>query len=82
MGRLDGDELLNYIGEELSNKVAKARVDRYKKSQAVTEPAKKPATNPVTNNGVDISKLKGRAYWTAIRKMKSEAGIGFLPGKE
>lgn len=82
MGRLEGDELLDYIGEALSNKIAKARVDRYKKAQAVTTPAQKPATAPVTANGVDLSKLKGKAYWAALRKMKSEAGIGFLPGRE
>lgn len=82
MGKLDGEELLSYIGEDLSNKIAKARVERYKKSQVVTEPAKKPATNPNPANGVDLSKLKGKAYWAALRKMKSEAGIGFLPGKE
>lgn len=82
MGKLDGEELLSYIGEDLSNKIAKARVERYKKSQVVTEPAKKPATNPNPANSVDLSKLKGKAYWAALRKMKSEAGIGFLPGKE
>lgn len=81
MGRLEGDELLNYIGEELSNKVAKARVARYTKSQAVTEPTKKAATNPVTNKGVDLSKLKGKAYWAALRKMKSEEGVGMFPGQ-
>lgn len=86
MGKLDGNELLDYIGEELSNKIAKARVDRYKKSQAVTEVAKKPATNPNIVNGVDLDKIlktKGRtAYFKAIREMKSEAGIGLFPGKE
>lgn len=82
MGKLDGDELLDYIGEALSNKIAKARVDRYKKSQVVTKPAEKPATNTNMVDGVDLSKLKGKAYWAALRKMKSEAGIGFLPGKE
>ncbi len=82
MGTLNGDALLDYIGEDLSNKIAKARVERYKKTQAVTEPAKKPASNPTNSDGVDISKLKGKAYWAALRKQKSEAGIGFLPGKE
>lgn len=82
MGKLDGEELLNYVGEDLSNKIAKARVARYNKSQAVTTPAQKPATNPQTNKGEDISKLKGKAYWAALRRQKSEAGIGFLPGKE
>ena len=82
MGRLSGEALLDYIGEELSNKIAKARVDRYKKSQAVTEPVKKVATNPNSNNGVDLSKLKGKAYWAALRKTKSEEGIGFYPGRQ
>ncbi len=80
MGRLDGEDLLNYLGEELSNKVAKARVERYKKSQAVTTPVQKLATNPTTAKGEDISKLKGKAYWAAVRRMKSEAGVGFYPG--
>lgn len=82
MGKLEGEELLNYIGEELSNKIAKARVDRYKKSQNVTEPVKKPTTNPTTSDGVDLSKLKGKAYWAALRKMKSEAGIDMFPGRQ
>lgn len=82
MGKLEGEELLNYIGEDLSNKIAKARVARYTKSQAVTQPAQKPPTNPTTSKGEDISKLKGKAYWAALRRQKSEAGIGFLPGKE
>lgn len=82
MGRLEGEELLNYVGEELSNKIAKARVARYNKSQAITQPAQKPSTNPTTTKGEDISKLTGKAYWAALRRQKSEAGIGFLPGKE
>lgn len=82
MGKLEGEELLNYLGEELSNRVAKARVERYKKSQAVTQPVQKAATNPNPSNQPDLSKLKGKAYWAALRKMKSEQGIGFLPGKE
>lgn len=81
MGKLDGEELLDYVGEALSNKIAKARVDRYKKSQTVTEPVKKPATN-TTSKGEDISKLKGKAYWAALRKMKSEQGLGMFPGRE
>jgi len=82
MGKLEGDELLDYVGEAISNKIAKARVERYKKSQAVTEPAKKPATNSTPSDKVDLSKLKGKAYWAAMRKMKSEAGVGMFPGRE
>lgn len=82
MGKLDGDELLNYLGEELSNKVAKARVSRYNKSQAVTTPVQRPATNPTTTRGEDLSKLKGKAYWAALRKQKSEAGIDMFPGRQ
>ena len=81
MGKLDGNELLDYLGEALSNKVAKARVARYQKSQSITEPAKKPATS-VTAKGEDISKLRGKAYWAALRKMKSEQGVGMFPGRE
>lgn len=82
MGKLDGDELLDYVGEAISNKIAKARVARYQKSQVVTEPAKRPASTPNTQNGVDLSKLKGKAYWAALRKQKSEAGISMFPGRE
>ena len=81
MGKLDGNELLDYLGETLSNKVAKARVARYQKSQAITEPTKKPATS-ITAKGEDISKLRGKAYWAALRKMKSEQGVGMFPGRE
>lgn len=82
MEKLDGEELLSYIGETLSNKIAKARVERYKKSQAVTEPAKKPAANPNPSNQPDLSKLKGKAYWAALRKIKSEQGIDMYPGRQ
>lgn len=82
MDKLDGEELLNYIGENLSNKIAKARVDRYKKSQNVTEPAKKPAVNPVTSKQKDISHLKGAAYFRALRRQKSEDGIDMFPGRQ
>lgn len=85
MDKLDGDELLNYIGESLSNKIAKARVDRYKKNQSVTEPVKKPATNPLSDK-VDLDKIlktKGRtAYFKALRELKSEAGIDMFPGRQ
>ena len=82
MGKLDGNELLDYLGETLSNKVAKARVARYQKSQAITEPAKRQATNQTTTKGEDLSKLRGKAYWAALRKMKSEQGVGMFPGRE
>lgn len=85
MGKLDGDELLNYLGEELSNKVAKARVDRYKKSQTVTQPAKAEAPKRTSREESleKILKTKGRnAYFAEIRRLKSEDGIDMFPGKQ
>ncbi len=86
MGRLDGEDLLNYIGEELSNKVAKARVDRYKKSQPVTAPAKNGSTPKLSSQEEELNKIlknKGpRAYFAALRKLKSEAGIDMFPGRQ
>lgn len=79
MENLDGDELLSYVGETLSNKIAKARVDRYKRTTANPVPDKK-TVNPNPQNKADISKLKGKAYWKALRQQKSEAGIGLHPG--
>jgi hypothetical protein len=79
MESLDGDALLNYVGETLSNKIAKARVDRYKRTTANTVPDKK-TVNANPQNKVDISKLKGKAYWKALRQQKSEQGIGLHPG--
>ena len=79
MGTLDGDALLDYIGESLSNKIAKARVDRYKRTTANPVPEKK-TVNENPQNKVDLSKLKGKAYWKALRQQKSEAGIGLHPG--
>jgi hypothetical protein len=79
MESLDGDALLSYIGETLANKIAKARVDRYKRTTANPVPEKKTVSdNPRENK--DISKLKGKAYWKALRQQKSEAGIGLHPG--
>ncbi len=80
MGSLEGDALLEYIGEDLSNKIAKARVARYQKG-AVTPPpvSKEPKKGPLPE---DITKLKGRAYFAALRRMKSEQGIGAFPGQE
>lgn len=81
MGKLEGDDLLDYLGEALSNKVAKARVDRYKRTTDNKPQDKKASTNvEVAGQKVDLSKLKGKAYWKALRQMKSEAGIGLHPG--
>lgn len=83
MGKLEGDDLLDYLGETLSNKVAKARVERYKRTTANQAPAeKKPAghTGQVDGKKVDLAGLKGKAYWKALRQMKSEQGIGLHPG--
>jgi hypothetical protein len=79
MESLDGDALLSYIGEALSNKIAKARVDRYKRTTANPVPDKK-TVNPNPQSKVDLSKLKGKAYWKALRQQKSEAGVGLYPG--
>jgi hypothetical protein len=79
MGKLEGDELLNYLGETLSNKVAKARVDRYKRTMSNQPPAT-PGSKQPTAKQEDISKLKGKAYWAALRRQKSDAGIGLHPG--
>jgi hypothetical protein len=79
MGKLEGDELLDYLGENLSNKVAKARVDRYKRTTSNQLPTN-PSNKQPTAKQEDISKLKGKAYWAALRRQKSEAGIGLHPG--
>jgi hypothetical protein len=79
METLDGDALLAYVGETLSNKIAKARVDRYKRTTANPVPEKK-TVNANPQNKVDLSKLKGKAYWKALRMQKSEQGIGLHPG--
>ncbi len=83
MEQLDGDALLNYVGETISNKIAKARVDRYKRTTANPVPDKK-TVNASPQNKVDLEKIlktKGRrAYFNAIRAQKSEAGIGLYPG--
>lgn len=88
MGSLEGDALLDYLGETLSNKVAKARVDRYKRTTAASTPAKpegqadgKPSTTKEQARLDKILKTKGpRAYWAEVRRMKSDAGIGLHPG--
>jgi len=80
MGKLEGDELLDYLGENLSNKVAKARVDRYKRTTSNQPPANPGNKQTPSGKQEDISKLKGKAYWAALRRQKSEAGIGLHPG--
>lgn len=79
MESLDGDDLLSYVGETLSNKIAKARVERYKRTTANPVPEKK-TVNSTPQDKVDLSKLKGKAYWKALRMQKSEQGIGLHPG--
>ncbi len=79
MGSLEGDALLEYLGEDLSNKVAAARVARYKKG-AVVETPKNKVSEPTTPNR--LKGLKGRAYFRELTKMKSEQGIGAFPGQE
>jgi hypothetical protein len=80
MGKLDGDELLDYVGEALSNKIAKARVARYQKQ--TTAATAKPSNTAPAKRADDISHLKGKAYWAALRKQKSEMGIGMRPGEQ
>jgi hypothetical protein len=80
MGSLEGDALLEYIGEELSNKIAAARVARYKRTQG--QPPTKKEDKPKASLPEDITKLKGKAYWAALRRMKSESGVGAFPGQE
>jgi len=79
MGSLEGDALLNYVGEEMSNKIAKARVDRYKRTTANPVPESKTVVAN-SQKQKDISNLKGKAYWKALRQQKSEQGIGLHPG--
>lgn len=81
MGKLDGEDLLAYIGEDIANKIAAARVARYKKGQNAPVVAA-PQRTITTEKGVDISKLKGKQYFNALRRMKSEQGIGAFPGQE
>jgi len=78
-GQLEGEDLLNYIGDDVSNKVAAARVARYKKGQAAPQVQTAPVKSTPKE---DLSKLKGKAYWAALRRQKSEAGIDAFPGNE
>jgi hypothetical protein len=80
LGKLEGDELLAYLGEELSNKVAKARVDRYKRTTAAQQKPQQTSQSKPQQKQVDMSKLKGKAYWAEMRRRKSEEGIGLYPG--
>ncbi len=81
MGKLDGEDLLAYIGEDIANKIAAARVARYKKGQqAPVAPVQaRPAT---VRKAEDLAALKGKKYWAALRRQKSEAGIDAFPGQE
>lgn len=78
-GQLEGEDLLKYLGDDISNKVAAARVARYKKGPVTPAPVVK--STPKAQKE-DISKLKGNAYFRALRRQKSEAGIGVFPGQE
>lgn len=80
MGSLEGEALLNYIGDDISNKIAKARVERYKKG-SIAQPVVSPNQDKSRiSQKEDISKLKGKAYWAALRRQKSDAGIDAFPG--
>src|SRR6185295_7028010 len=70
IGSLEGEALLNYIGEDVSNKVAAARVARYKKG--ATPAPIEPKVEKKGNLPDSITKLKGKAYWAALRRQKSE----------
>lgn len=80
MGSLDGEDLLNYVGDDMSNKIAAARVARYKKGQTSAVPVK--AAEKKGSLPESITKLKGKAYWKALRQQKSADGIGVFPGQE
>jgi len=80
MGSLDGEDLLNYLGDEITNKVAAARVARYKKGASAPTPA--PVEKTKGSLPKDITKLKGKAYWSELRKLKSEQGIEAFPGQD
>lgn len=78
IGKLDGDELLAYVGDELANKISQARVNKFKKggvAPAITPPASKQQAQkgPLPP---EITKLKGKAYIRALGKWKSDQGIG------
>ncbi len=78
LGKLEGEDLLAYLGEDVANKVAKARVARYNKGQA----APITSVKPVQNTKDEILKLKGKKYWAELRRRKSEAGIDAFPGQQ
>lgn len=78
MGKLDGDELLAYIGDDIAAKVSNARVAKFKKV-GTPAPAAAPVAKSQASKGPippEINKLKGKAYIRAISKWKSEQGIG------
>jgi hypothetical protein len=80
IGSLEGDALLDYLGEEVTNKIAAARVARYKKGTSnVTSTPEKKASKPLPDA---LKGLKGRAYFRALSKIKTEQGIGAFPGQE
>lgn len=84
IGKLDGDELLAYIGEELADKVSKARVAKFKKTGGVA-PVAAPISKQQAQKGPlppEITKLKGKAYLRALSRWKSNQGIGAFPGQE
>lgn len=82
MGSLEGDALLEYLGEDISNKVAAARVAHYKKGQppVSSAPAKKETSQGSLPKA--ITQLKGKAYWAALRRQKSAQDIGAFPGQD
>lgn len=77
IGKLDGDDLLAYLGDDLAEKISKARVAKYKLgAPAATVPQQKKEADYKGPLPKEITKLKGKAYFAALRKWKSEQGIG------
>lgn len=72
LGSLEGDALLDYLGEDVSNRVAMARVSRYKKGSQAPVIKKEDLKGSLPK---EVTKLKGKAYWAELRRMKSEQGI-------
>lgn len=75
-GKLDGDDLLAAVGEDLADKISRARVSKFKKAPPVAE------VTPAKKADDKLSKLKGKAYWAHLRRTKSEQGIEAFPGAE
>ncbi len=79
MGSLDGEALLEYIGEELSNKISAARVARYKKGQTQPPAPKKAEPKPLPDT---LKGKTGNAYFRELKRIKTAQGISTFPGQD